>query len=249
MSFVMYLKTEKQLKADEQKAYILEMYDVCENGTIKSKLTGRTMSVVKVKGSSIVSLSRDGVTRKYSVSRLVAEKYIPNPDDFNFVLHKSIDSDDNSVKNLYWYHNSKKPNKHSVHTIRIRPKSTNCTLYYKFAAGGRWVVSKGLSNMSYKVRNPGTNDEIPRSNLYYAYRNERFMRFEFCGKLLEVRILPATKLEYEEYERSGISHYDYWNDLARLGGSMTAKERYLNKAMDFAEIENYEETNKNLADL
>jgi hypothetical protein len=84
----MYLKTEKQLKAEEQKAYILEMYAVCENGTIKSKLTGRTMSIVKVKGTSLVSLSRDGVTKKFSVSRVVAEKYIKNP--YGFILLKLI---------------------------------------------------------------------------------------------------------------------------------------------------------------
>lgn len=47
---------------------------------------------------------RDGKKIQYNamVSRLVAEAFIPNPNNFEEVNHKSEDKNDNSVENLEW---------------------------------------------------------------------------------------------------------------------------------------------------
>ena len=61
-----------------------------------------------------------GVTGKYSIGlpsgscevhRLVAEVYIPNPQDFTYVTHKNKDKLDNNVENLQWSKTIKIPTK------------------------------------------------------------------------------------------------------------------------------------------
>ena len=43
-----------------------------------------------------------GITRSLKVSRLVAEAYIPNPDNKPCVGHKDNNRENNTVENLYW---------------------------------------------------------------------------------------------------------------------------------------------------
>jgi len=49
-----------------------------------------------------VQLYRDGKRKHLLVSRLVAEHYIPNPEDKPQVDHKNRDIDNNNVSNLRW---------------------------------------------------------------------------------------------------------------------------------------------------
>lgn len=49
-----------------------------------------------------VDLRRNGVKRAYYIHRLVAEAFIPNPDNLPFVNHKDFNPGNNSVDNLEW---------------------------------------------------------------------------------------------------------------------------------------------------
>lgn len=49
-----------------------------------------------------VGLRRNGVKRTYYIHRLVAEAFIPNPDNLPFVNHKDFNPGNNSVDNLEW---------------------------------------------------------------------------------------------------------------------------------------------------
>lgn len=49
-----------------------------------------------------VTLSRNGEQKRYSVHRLVAETFIPNPDGLPEVNHKDQNPDNNRVENLEW---------------------------------------------------------------------------------------------------------------------------------------------------
>lgn len=57
-------------------------------------------------GYLIVRLSKDGVQKAYSVHRLVAEHYIPNPLNLPIVNHKDEVKTHNWINNLEWctYH-------------------------------------------------------------------------------------------------------------------------------------------------
>lgn len=55
-------------------------------------------------GYQVFRLAKDGIKKMGTVHRIVAETFIPNPENKPFVLHKvSIaDGGTNSVDNLYW---------------------------------------------------------------------------------------------------------------------------------------------------
>lgn len=57
---------------------------------------------VKKNGYVQVQLCKEGQVKFYLVHRLVAEAFIPNPDNLPQVNHKNEDKTDNRVENLEW---------------------------------------------------------------------------------------------------------------------------------------------------
>lgn len=55
-----------------------------------------------IRGYDIVFLSKDGKKTKHFVHRLVAEAFIPNPDNLPMVNHEHGDKKDNRVSELSW---------------------------------------------------------------------------------------------------------------------------------------------------
>ena len=60
---------------------------------------------VNHKGYLIVQLYKDGKMKSYRIHRLVAEAYIPNPDNLPQVDHIDNDKTHNYVNNLQWITN------------------------------------------------------------------------------------------------------------------------------------------------
>jgi len=54
------------------------------------------------KGYLSVSLCKNGEIKHYKISRLLAQTYIPNPNNHPVVDHKNINSLDNRLSNLRW---------------------------------------------------------------------------------------------------------------------------------------------------
>jgi hypothetical protein len=83
-----------------------EQYSITEDGMIWSHKRGRWMSVYYTKtGYKRVTL-RDfnnlNKARSFLVHRLVAQSYIPNPEQKPEVNHVNCKRDDNRVENLEW---------------------------------------------------------------------------------------------------------------------------------------------------
>lgn len=53
-------------------------------------------------GYERVTLCKDGITKRVFVHKLIAEHFVPNPDDLPIVNHKDGDKRNNSASNLEW---------------------------------------------------------------------------------------------------------------------------------------------------
>ena len=84
------------------------LYQVSNTGQVKS-LNYKGRGVVKLlkqainhNGYNYVILYKNGKTKHYSVHRLVALAFIPNPDNLPIVNHKDENPSNNNVNNLEW---------------------------------------------------------------------------------------------------------------------------------------------------
>lgn len=58
--------------------------------------------IEKISRYKYVAFSKNGITKKYKVHRLVAEAFIPNPENKSQVGHKDESRDNNKADNLEW---------------------------------------------------------------------------------------------------------------------------------------------------
>jgi len=85
-----------------------ELYKVSNHGRIKSLNYNKTgkEKILKLfndkNGYKIVTLSKNGKSKKYKVHRLVAEVFIPNPNNYTIINHKDECKYNNCVENLEW---------------------------------------------------------------------------------------------------------------------------------------------------
>lgn len=97
---------------------IKERFELHEDGEVKSlphigkngkKYKGRVISQWKNKNTGYISISLNG--KNYDMHRLLAEAFIPNPDNKPEVHHINEDKTDNRLSNLQWV--TRKENLHA----------------------------------------------------------------------------------------------------------------------------------------
>lgn len=94
------------------KMLTLDDYEITTDGQIINKKTGHILKgQPNAKGYLRVSISK----KLMFVHRLIAEKYIPNPNNLPQVNHKDGNKLNNSVENLEWVSNQQNRN-HAVET-------------------------------------------------------------------------------------------------------------------------------------
>lgn len=99
------------------------LYQVSNIGKIKSLYTNKeTFGSPHSHGYKIVSLTKNKKHSKRYIHRLVADAFIPNPDNKPQVNHIDGDKTNNCVKNLEWSNNSEN-NKHSYRILGNRKQS------------------------------------------------------------------------------------------------------------------------------
>jgi len=80
-----------------------ENYTINILGEIKNIKTGRILKYSTDKdGYYKIGLSKNSVQKIYSIHRLIAQHFIPNPENKPFIDHKDNNKKNNSIDNLRW---------------------------------------------------------------------------------------------------------------------------------------------------
>lgn len=77
-------------------------YRISSYGRVFSVKKGVMMKFYNQHGYLRLKLTNNGREKDYAVHRLVAEAFIPNPDNLPFINHKDEDKANNKVENLEW---------------------------------------------------------------------------------------------------------------------------------------------------
>lgn len=77
-------------------------YEISNTGKIRRKKSIKEHSVTDKKGYLTTDLYSNGVRKSVRVHRVVAEEFIPNPDNKPEVNHKDGNKHNNNVDNLEW---------------------------------------------------------------------------------------------------------------------------------------------------
>lgn len=75
---------------------------IIKKGDVFISRKSQEMKTFLTRGYERVSLNKEGRRKKFLVHRLVAETFIPNPDNKEEVNHKDADKSNNSIDNLEW---------------------------------------------------------------------------------------------------------------------------------------------------
>ena len=94
------------------------LYAITEDGKVWSYKSNRFLKPYKNSGGYLrVALTKDWVKKQFTVHRLVAEAYIPNPENKPQVNHKDENKENNNVDNLEWM-TAKENNNYGTRTQR-----------------------------------------------------------------------------------------------------------------------------------
>ena len=78
-------------------------YLISDDGKVFSAKTNKILrSQVQSNGYCRIELTIDGIRRKEFIHRLVAEAFIPNPNNYPIINHKDENPSNNRVENLEW---------------------------------------------------------------------------------------------------------------------------------------------------
>ena len=84
------------------------IYQISNKGRVKTLGNNKTKKEkirdgkIDNRGYKRISLCKNGKDKKYSIHRLVAEAFLPNPDNLPVVNHKDENKLNNNVENLEW---------------------------------------------------------------------------------------------------------------------------------------------------
>ena len=78
------------------------LYQISNLGNVKRISSGKRLKPYNRKGYIRVALSKDDTTKHIDIHRLVAQAFIPNPENKPEVNHIDGDKSNNEVSNLEW---------------------------------------------------------------------------------------------------------------------------------------------------
>ena len=79
------------------------LYEVSNIGNVRNVRRNKLLRLQKTNNGYIrVVLSKNGIKTGFQVHRLIAQAFLPNPDNLPQINHKDEDKTNNNVTNLEW---------------------------------------------------------------------------------------------------------------------------------------------------
>lgn len=97
-SFKYFIKTTVKMGVFDKKE-AEQFVDDCVNDLNNDNIVPQ---YIGEDGQTKVILEKDGVKTEHNVAQLVAETFVPNPDNLPYVRHKNGDKQDNRAENIEW---------------------------------------------------------------------------------------------------------------------------------------------------
>lgn len=139
-------------------------YEVSDKGEIRNIKTGKLKSLrIKKNGYIDIDLYKNGEVSWKRVHILVAEAFIPNPNNYPIVMHKDNNKSNNCVENLEWGTISKNTKDAYDNGLFIHNKLmkylvyNNETGFKKEYIGAKSIkedLGIGIDTIGYYARNP-----------------------------------------------------------------------------------------------
>lgn len=135
------------------------IYSVSNYGDVKNNRTGRLMKQRKTeKGYLHINLTKNGKRKAMRINRLVAQVFIPNPENKPQVNHIDFNRENNCVNNLEWVTaqentqysvcNRKLPGQQKKRNNKTGERNiTHYNGYYVVRIYGKKYVSKSFKNI------------------------------------------------------------------------------------------------------
>ena len=84
----------------------------CKDGSVRKRKGRELKPWTRKDGYATVNLTKNGVCKSMRVHRLVAEAFLPNPENLPQIHHKNHVRNDNRAKNLAWVTKSEQRDDH-----------------------------------------------------------------------------------------------------------------------------------------
>ena len=152
-----------------------ENYVIYDNGDVINEQANRFLrGKIKLNGYKVYTLSKNNVKQDFYAHRLVAEYFIPNPDNLPVVNHKDGNKLNNDVSNLEWVSYSQ--NTEHAHQNNLIKKERKTIYYEKDLDNEIWkevldFPNYQISNLG-RIRNINSN-RILQPSLTCGYNKVR----------------------------------------------------------------------------
>lgn len=183
-------------------------YSISEDGLIRNDKTGRIITGTDKSCEYIkTTLTIDGVLKTFQVHRLVAETFIPNPENLPIVHHKDRNKHNNHVSNLAWV--SYKDNIETDSAVEPRKGEFIDTIDNTV-----WKDIPGLSG--YKANKDGQILNAKKKRIMAGSYRHGYLRVSIKDKNYSVHVLIYKTFVGDIPENMVIDHINGIRDDNRL---------------------------------
>ena len=201
------------------------IYSISNMGKVRNDLSGRILSLNTYQGYKTIGLTINKKRKNCRVHRLVAQAFIPNPENKEYVNHRNGIRDDNRVENLEWVTQSENV-KHAVDTGLRKTRSKPVRQYN---LQGKWMMD--FESAAEAGRQTDTQPSKITECCYCNRKSANQYQWRFVQDNIEELppiIVKNTKKKVGQYTKENelIAIYESFREAARaVNGTESAISR------------------------